>query len=426
VRVLLTTLGSHGDVHPFFALARALKARGHQAPVLTNPHFARQARRAGVTLIPLSDAVDIRDLMQTPGAMDPLRGPKVVLRDLLLPQVGRIFARTAEVIDRIKPDALVAHPICLGAPWAAERAGVRVVSVALAPVSYMNPRDTIVFGPWRGHAPTRRAVGFDLFVGRWAMRWMLDGPLNRVRRSLGLPRERDLLIGEFVRPGLNLGLWSPAFRPPLPDDPRGATICGFPWFDTHHDHQTDDEALDAFLDAGEPPIVFTLGTAAVHTPGAFFEHAARACVNLGKRGLLLVGRGHALPTGLPPTIGAFAYAPFSALLPRAAMTVHHGGIGSTAQGLRSGRPTLICPLSHDQFDNAARAKRMGVSETLPHRHLSVQSLTSALDRVARDRAMHDRAHALGRVVTSEDGAAVAALALEAALIGSRATIRGLP
>lgn len=417
MRALLVTLGSHGDIHPFFALARALKARGHQAPVLTNPHFAQQARAAGVTLLPLSKAVDIKDLVQTPGAMHPLHGPRVVLKQLLLPEVPRIYERTREVIAEIKPDVLVAHPICLGAPWAAERAGVPVVSVALAPISWMNPGDTIVFGPWRGATPTRRAVAFDLFVGRHVMAWMLDPGLNRVRRSLGLPKARNQLIGEFVRPGLNLGLWSPHFRPPLQGDPAGAAVCGFPWFDAHHDHTDDDDRLDAFLRAGEPPIVFTLGTAAVHTPGGFYRHAVAACLDLKRRGLLLVGRREAVPRDLPESVGAFTYAPFSTLLPRAAMTVHHGGIGSTAQGLRSGRPTLIAPLSHDQFDNAARANRLGVSETLPHRSLDQRSLTAALERVLNRPAFATAAADLGRRVAQEDGAAAAAAKLEAFLSG---------
>lgn len=412
MRALLVTLGSHGDIHPFLALSRALEARGHHAPVLTNPHFAKQAKAAGVTLVPLSEAVDIKTLMQTPGAMHPLHGPRVVLRKMLLPEVPRIYERTREVIERLKPDVLVAHPICMGAPWAALQAGIPTVSVGLAPISWMNPADTIVFGPWRGDSPSPRAVGFDLWLGRHAMSFLLDPGLNRIRRSVGLPKAHNQLIAEFVRPGLNLGLWSPHFRGALPGDPAGGIVCGFPWFDSHHDHTDDDDRLDAFLDAGEPPIVFSLGTAAVHSPGGFYTSATRACANLNRRGILLVGRPEYLPAGLPESVAAFCYAPFSRLLPRAALTVHHGGIGTTAQGLRSGRPTLICPLSHDQFDNAARARRLGVSHSLPHRSLDERRLTAALAELLSDSSASERAAGLGLAIAREDGASVAAAALE--------------
>ncbi len=418
MRALLITLGSHGDIHPFFALARALQTRGHDATVLTNPHFAKQAKAAGVTLVPLSDAIDIKALMQTPGAMHPLHGPRVVLKKMLLPEVPRIFERTQEVIKRLKPDVLVAHPICMGAPWAAQLAGIPVVSVALAPISWMNPADTIVFGPWRSGDPSPRSVAFDLWLGRHAMSLLLDPGLNRLRRSLGLPKARNQLIAEFVRPGLNLGLWSPHFRPPLPGDPAGGVICGFPWFDAHHDHTDDHHRLDAFLDTGDPPIVFSLGTAAVHAPGEFFQAAIRACLNLSRRGLLLVGRDEYRPAGLPASVAAFTYAPFSSLLPRAALTVHHGGIGTTAQALGSGRPTLIAPLSHDQFDNAARARRLGVSHTLPHRALTERTLTAALDRLLADPDACVKARTLGPAIARHDGAPVATAALEGFLSSS--------
>jgi hypothetical protein len=119
----------------------------------------------------------------------------------------------------------------------------------------------------------------------------------------------------------------------------GSVITGFPFFDTHHDHHNHDPDLERFLNNGEPPIIFARGTTAVHIRSPFYEHAIGACTALNRRGVLLVGRddyrSH-LPK-LPSTIYAATYAPFSELLPRGCAIVHHGGIGSTAQGLRSMR-----------------------------------------------------------------------------------------
>ncbi len=118
-------------------------------------------------------------------------------------------------------------------------------------------------------------------------------------------------------------------------------ICGFPWFDDHHDHQASDAELNAFLDAGEEPIVFTLGTAAVHVPGDFYLNAARggdepeAAGDPADRGAAEYAARY---RDLPGTIRAFTYRRFSTLLPRAAATVHHGGIGTTAHGI-AGRTT---------------------------------------------------------------------------------------
>jgi UDP:flavonoid glycosyltransferase YjiC (YdhE family) len=413
MRALLITLGSHGDTHPFFALAQALQRHGHEAIVLTNPHFARQAARAGVTVEPIAEEVDIKEIMQTPGVMDPMKGARIVLRDLTLPLVPTIYQRTLETIDAFKPEVCIAHPICLGAPWAAEKRDVPLVSGGLAPIMWMNPNDRIRFGPWRSENPSLLGVRFDIWFGRAMMRFMLDGGLNRVRRDLGLSKRKHLLVSEFQRTGLNLGLWSPVFRPPTRGDPTGAVVCGFPWFDSHHDHQHEDEELDQFLVGGEAPIVFTMGTAAVHAPGRFYHHAIEACRSMKRRAILLMGRQEYIDEigQLPPDIRAFKYAPFSTLLPRAALTVHHGGIGSTAQSLRSGRPSVIVPLAHDQFDNAARAKRLGVSKTIPHRKVTAQAFRSVIEGVLGEPAYAQRAGALGRSLASEDGAEIAACEL---------------
>ena len=82
---------------------------------------------------------------------------------------------------------------------------------------------------------------------------------------------------------------------------------------------------------------------------------------LRRRGLLLIGSSDNAPRQLPPGVRAFGYARFSTVLPRGCAVVHHGGVGTTAQALRSGKPTVVIPIVHDEFDNAARVQRLGVS-----------------------------------------------------------------
>ena len=177
----------------------------------------------------------------------------------------------------------------------------------------------------------------------------------------------------------------------MPGDPAHGVICGFPWHDRSAGQETPVAPLNEFLDAGPPPIVFSLGTAAVHTAGRFYSDAAEACGMLGRRGLLLVGRPEYAPPRLPDGVRPFTYAPFSQVLPRAAAVVHHGGIGTTAQALRSGHPTVVCPLSHDQFDNAARVSRLGVSATVKHSAVSARRLALELSKVLDDPATARRA-----------------------------------
>jgi len=92
------------------------------------------------------------------------------------------------------------------------------------------------------------------------------------------------------------------------------------------------------------PLVFTLGSSAVVDAGPFYENSVAATKLLGRRAVLLVGKDpRNRPASLPDGVVAFAYAPYSELFPRAAAIVHQGGIGTTAQAMRSGRPCWSCP-----------------------------------------------------------------------------------
>ena len=126
--------------------------------------------------------------------------------------------------------------------------------------------------------------------------------------------------------------------------------------------------LEAFLQAGEAPIVFTLGSSAVHDPRGFFEQSAEAARMLNRRAVFLIGQNPP-PSAMSSDSIAVPYAPFSELFPRAAVVVHQGGSGTTAQALRAGHPTLIMPCGFDQPDNAARVKRIGAGLTVSRESL---------------------------------------------------------
>lgn len=408
LRVLITTLGSHGDVNPYIAVAAALKARGHQPTLLINEYFHKQAMDEGLECVPLGERMDLREVLQTPGAMHPVKAPIVVVRELVVPNVPTMVTRVREEVRRIRADVVLSHAICIGSSWACEMEGVPRVACNLSPVGWFNRADRIVMSGLRSHEPSARAVRFDLWFGKTMMNFLCDRPLNRIRRELGLSKGKGWFQREFTQGALALGLWSPLLRGPIEGDPAGSVITGFPWHDRHREITPEDDRLETFLreceSANGRPILFSLGTAAVHTNWNFYEHAAEACRILNRRGVLLIGRDEYRPKRLPPNVETFAYAPFSEVMPRCAANVHHGGIGSTGQGLRAGRPTVVVPLAHDQFDNAARLKRLGVSETVPMGKVTGRTLAEALTRVLEDPQVVDRAASFRQPLLNEDGA----------------------
>ena len=140
------------------------------------------------------------------------------------------------------------------------------------------------------------------------------------------------------------------------DWPPNSRITGFCFYDADGGNAKLPPQLEAFVTNGDPPVVFTLGSAAVLAAGKFYEHSARAAIKAGVRAVLLIGSdGRNRPQQqLPDTICVAEYAPYSVLFNRAAMVVHQGGVGTTAQCLKAGKPMLIMPYSHDQPDNARR------------------------------------------------------------------------
>ena len=415
MKALLVTQGSHGDVHPFIAIGKALRDRGHDVLLMTNPYFESQIRAAGLAFAALGPHVDLKQAIAEHDVMHPRHGPRNLLRHFLLPNTLEDLRRTRELI-RERADVVVYHPIVTGAAWAAELDGrVPTVSVTPSPTLWATPGDPLVFLPSQSDSPGPASVWLGRFLSKWFLRFFLDRELNRMRHELGLGRRRDQLWGHARNATLNLGVWSPLLRAPLPGDPASSAVVGFTWHDRDHTQEAAGTELDAFFAAGAPPIVFALGSTGVHAAARFYECAVEACIALDKRALLVVGRDQPAPPNMPRdgTIKAVPYAPFSSVFRRAGVIVHHGGVGTTAQGLGSGRPTLITPMAHDQFDNAARAKRLGVSETLHFAKLATPRLAAVLGRLLRDPRYATAAAALAPRIAAEDGARRAAELIEA-------------
>lgn len=420
MKVLLTSVGSSGDINPFIALGLALRARGHEPVVLVNPYFERTVRGAGLAFEPFGEHFSPTDLAQEkPLAFSRALGPVVLMRQVFAPLFREMYEGTVRAVDAHRPDVIVGHQISFTMPWVARDRGIPWVTCALAPATVLSDID-----------PPRLPVGTDLtrmpmwyrrfahWAGRGFMSLLIDGPLNRLRDELSIPRRRDTLFDEMLSGDAALGLWSPHFRPRASDDPERFEVCGFPWFDRESRYAERgaglDPGLERFLDEGDAPVVFTLGSVLSHTGARVYRAAAEACGRLGVRGVLVIGRDASAPVEMPGGVVCVDYAPYSALLPRAAAIVHHGGIGTTAQSLRSGRPTVILPHAHDQFDNAARTERLGVSVTLTRGHTSARALAGAVGRVLGERGYSERAAALGAKIASERGAERAAEAVERA------------
>ncbi|HJV62993.1 MAG TPA: glycosyltransferase [Albitalea sp.] len=418
MEILLCAAGSHGDVLPFVAIGRECRARGHDVTLLANPVFKAYAESAGMAFVPVGTIEGYRDMFSVPIEHDP---------KLAFARIAKEFAALAPLYlaalrraHRPGSAAVSVGPPLLFAPmiWR-ELDGVPCATLHLAPAAMRSNEAPPRLMP-RGIGPTTPG---------WAARiwwWLADRyydrhftrPLNRWRSELGLAPlphaigwtdEADALIGAFPA-------W---YGPPASDWPRQLQLAGFFLADgsessSERAHLGDE--LEAFLGSGPAPVVFSAGTA-TRSARAFFDVSVQACRQCGLRGLLMSHVPEQLPPDLPPEVRAVPYAPYGALLPRAAAFVHHGGIGSTAQALHAGVPQLVRPVAYDQFDNSARVQRMGVALELLPAQYELRSVDAALRRLCTDAGLRERAAAVAqRMATAEaSGPAAVARACDAIL-----------
>lgn len=418
-RVVISSFGSYGDVYPYIGLALGLRARGH-APVLALPAWYRQAvERERLDFHPVRPDIDPADRATVARIMDPKSGTEYIVRHLILRALRDSLA-DLDVAAR-DADLLVTHPIMFAGPVVAAHRDMPWASTVLAPMSFFSRHDLPVFPPlpWarrleRVPGAARALVGLARTVTRgWSE------PVHALRRELGLPRGGDPIYEGQHSPHLVLALFSPLLGEPQPDWPAHVRITGQIPYNGPDAERALTPELEAFLAAGEPPVVFTLGSSAVAAAGRFYEESVEAVRRLGVRAVLLVGT-HAenRPAGtLPDDVLLVPSAPHAALFPRAAAIVHQGGIGTVHQGLRSGRPALIVPFAHDQPDNAWRVRRLGVSRTiLPKRYMAAR-VTRELGALLADEQCRRRAAEVADIVRAEDGVADACAAIETLLGG---------
>jgi rhamnosyltransferase subunit B len=407
MRLLVSTFGSAGDVFPLLGLARALRGRGHEVTFATNPYFEELVRRHGLPFEPLGTVAEFRAVVQNPGLWKPRTGFRVVFEGQ---RTG--FRQQYALHERLRRPG-VTNLFGFGALLAREKLGLPVVTVHLQPSVMWSDHAPPDFAGLAGPLWLRRLlyrVGITFFaqptVARTINPWRAElglGPMPRVDRWWHSP---DGVVGLFPD-------W---FGPPQPDWPPNVVTTDFPLWNDGSDAGLPADVA-AFLDAGEPPLVFTPGSANMHGR-AFFAAALDATARLGRRALFLTKFPEQLPAALPPGVLHSAYVPLDVLLPRAAAFVHHGGVGSLSQALAAGVPQLVMPLAHDQFDNLARVRKLGVGDGLGVRRFTGRRVAAVLAQLLGSadvaRACRDAAARL----TARDGLTRAAAAVEARLGGA--------
>jgi UDP:flavonoid glycosyltransferase YjiC (YdhE family) len=417
MRIVLTTFGTLGDVHPLIAVAIEMRRRGH-TPVLAVPEiFRAKIEPLGLEFAKVGPTLNPDDPQQVADLMDIHKGTERTLREVLFPAIRQSYDELlAAVQTGGGADLMLAGELTYQAPVVAEVTGVRWASYVLAPLSFFSAYDAPVLPPYprlarlqsavpaSGHAVTRFA--------RWITRNWAE-PVYRLRAELGLDRGTNVIFDAKHAPSQVLAMFSPLLGERQPDWPPNTEITGFVFYDGDAGKQELPEEVERFLLGGEAPVIFTLGSAAVMDAGDFYEVSAQAARMAGVRAVLLVGTdARNVPRTQSEKICVARYAPYSKLFPRASLIVHQGGVGTTAQAMQAGQPMLVMPYSHDQPDNARRMRRLGVAGVIRRQDYTAERAARRIRRILGHPRFAERAAEVGEEMRREKGLERACDALE--------------
>lgn len=389
-RVVLVSYGSAGDLYPLTGLARAYHAQGRDVLLLCTAAHADAMAAAGVPWQPMSDGQDYRRTQADPDLWHPRRGIRVLLREF-----GTHTALLRDTLLALLPPAEPALVLChpFGLPALdlirRERPLLRVAGVHLAPASLRSLRDPMVWGPYR--LPRWIGPGFRRRLWRFSDRRMVDPwglpALNALRAARGLGPVPHFLPHLAEAADFSVTLFPPWFAPTQPDWHGPVVEGGFVMFDPFAAATGAatvlPPALQDFLAGGDAPLVFTPGSSNLHA-ARLLGLSLRAAQQLGRRAVFLTPHRAQVPAVLPPQAIWLPYVPLGALLPHAALLLHHGGVGTLAQALLAGVPQMVVPHGWDQFDNASRLRELGVARSTPVWRLFGRPLVHRLEALLTD------------------------------------------
>jgi len=417
LRIVLSNIGTFGDINPLIAIALELKRRGH-SPVMALPNlYRRKIEPLGIEFHALRPDIDPSNTLLIQMIYDVKKGTETGLREFLFPVLRQTYDDLLDAATRpARADLLLLGELNYAGPIVAEVTGIPWASYVLAPFSFFSAYDPPVLPPYPRLSRADKAPGMGGAMRRLARfvtrKW--PEPIYELRRELGLPMGKNPIFEAKHSPHLVLALFSRVLGVEQKDWPEHTLITGFCFYDADAGNAALPSQLETFLNAGEPPVVFTLGSAAVMAAGDFYEQSARAAIKLGVRAVLLIGDDprNRPEISLPELICVAEYAPYSRLFPRASLVVHQGGVGTTAQCLRAGRPMLIMPYSHDQPDNARRMRRLGVARVVQRSDFKAWRVARKAREMLSEPEYDERARAAAEEVARENGVMTACDALE--------------
>ena len=405
MRIVIFAGGSQGDIQPCLRLGKGLQGAGFEVLLAAPQNFAGLIREQGIPFHPLRG--DVQEIMAGETGrkfMEKSGGNPIQSILAMRKMLGPIAVQMAEDALEASREADAFITLAVFAPF-----GKTIAEIRGIPLILVEPTPVLPSGEFP-------APGFPLQMkmGRLLNRlsgfmmlqviWQWYRPfVNEFRNRYSL---RPLNGSDFHRILTSmplLGAYSPAVIPNPRDWSEDMHITGY-WFQEDASDWRPPAELEAFLEDGEPPVYVGFGSMAGSDPERFAKIVIDALMKTGQRGVIATGWGGMSVMQIPKNVFVLDSAPHGWLFPRMSAVVHHGGAGTTAEGLRAGVPSVIVPCTVDQPFWGNRVKALGVGpEPIPASQLTADALAGAIQAAITDTTMRQRANSIGKAIRLEDG-----------------------
>lgn len=402
MHITILALGSRGDIQPYANLGRGLKQAGHQVRFITFESFATLIAENELDFHPIlgnaqslvaGAGADMLALIRSFGSL-----AQGYARDLSDPKLG-----DTDLILNQLPAGLYGYDL-------AEKYNVPLLLASVIPLARTNAFPVMGFPnlPLPGYNKLTYLIGEQMAWG------MFRSIINRWRtQTLNLPVHR--LGGYFSKLGTNRIPILNGFSPNVVQRPTdwGADIhvTGY-WFPEKQEWQPPTD-LQAFIQGGPPPVFVGFGSMPIKDPAHTTDLILESLRQSGQRAILHMGWGGLGERALPESVHKIEYAPYEWLFPQMALTIHHGGSGTTAFALAAGVPSLVVSFVFDQHYWGEQIYRLGAGpRPIRYSNLSVEKLKNAIIESVGNAPMQQRAAKLGRHIRAETGIANARQIIE--------------